>query len=97
MKPTLNAPGTKRLKLNMMNRFPFCYKFALKFNLCRYDVLTYQPPVLTKKGPVARVRSWFVQPKQPIVAREGPGGGGGKRWGLGRGQGTKAKEGEAAK
>jgi hypothetical protein len=36
IKPTLKAPGTKRLKLNMSSCFQFCYNFAFKYNLRRY-------------------------------------------------------------
>ena len=37
IKPTLNPPGTKRLKLkNMINCFQFCFNFTFKFNLRCY-------------------------------------------------------------
>jgi len=37
IKPTMKAPGTKRLKLeNMTDCFQFCFNFAFEFNLRRY-------------------------------------------------------------
>jgi len=46
MKPTLKAPGTKRLKLKYVELLPillkFCSNFAFKFNLRRYIVASKQ-------------------------------------------------------
>ena len=38
LKPTLKAPGTQRLKVNMINCFQFCLNFAFKYNLRRYTM-----------------------------------------------------------
>jgi len=37
IKPTLNAPGAKRLNVNAINCFQFCFNVAFKFNLRRYS------------------------------------------------------------
>ena len=38
IKPTLKAPGAKRLTLKHDNRFQICFKFAFNFNLRCYTV-----------------------------------------------------------
>jgi len=40
---TLRAPGLERFIIkNMLNRFQFCFNFAFKFNLRRYNQVQLQ-------------------------------------------------------
>jgi hypothetical protein len=48
MKPTLKAPGSKRLKLNVINCFQFCSNYAFNFNLRRYTLDASSEDLKTK-------------------------------------------------
>ena len=62
MKPTLQPPGTKRLKLKYDQLLKFCLHFAFKFKLCRYNEVT-----LGRDLQQAMVRRCTLTVSEPVL------------------------------
>ena len=81
IRPSLKAPGTKRLKLNNDEPLQFAFNFGVKCNLRRFNqatcstsIINYAPKILERSGvEVRRCRLTQSNPllKAPMVSAIG--------------------------